>query len=149
MDHELREYRAKTMKSDAMHNHACEMMAGGVSHNIRYHPPYPCYFVRGKGSRFWDIDGNEYLDFWMGHYSNILGHAPEPIISVLREKMDVGLHCGFVTPYQVELAELICRHIPSAEKVRFCCSGTESTIYALRLARAYTHRNKIIKMEGG
>ena len=149
MDNELIEYRAKTMKSAAMHEHACEMMAGGVSHDIRYHPPYPCYFSRGKGSRFWDIDGNEYLDFWMGHYSNILGHAPERIISVLREKMDVGLHCGFVTPYQVELAELICRHIPSAEKVRFCCSGTESTIYALRLARAYTHRNKIIKMEGG
>jgi len=149
MDNELKEYRAKTIKSSAMHTQACDIMAGGVSHNIRYHPPYPCYFDRGKGSRFWDIDGNEYLDFWMGHYCNILGHAPEPIISVLRENMDIGLHCGLVTPYQVELAELICRHIPSAEKVRFCCSGTESTIYALRLARSYTRRNKIIKMEGG
>ena len=149
MDNELREYRAKTMKSAAMHTQACEMMAGGVSHNIRYHPPYPCYFARGKGSRFWDVDGNEYLDFWMGHYCNILGHAPEPIISVLKEEMEIGLHCGLVTPHQLELAELICRHIPSAEKVRFCCSGTESTLYALKMARAYTRRNKIIKMEGG
>jgi len=149
MDNELKQYKANTIKSAKMHAEACEIMAGGVSHNIRYHPPYPCYFARGKGSRFWDIDGNEYLDFWMGHYCNILGHAPEPIISVLREKMDIGLQCGLVTPYQVELAELICRHIPSAEKVRFCCSGTESTTYALRLARFYTQRNTAIKMEGG
>lgn len=144
----LQEYRAKTIKSAAMHKQACKVMAGGVSNNIRYHLPYPCCFARGKGSRFWDIDGNEYLDFWMGHYCNILGHSPEPIMSALRENMDIGLHCGLVTPHQVELAELICRHIPSAEKVRFCCSGTESTIYALRLARFYTQRNKIIKMEG-
>jgi len=149
MDNELEKYKANTIKSAALHTQACEIMAGGVSHNIRYHSPYPCYFARGKGSRFWDIDGNEYLDFWMGHYCNILGHAPEAITSVLREKIDTGLQCGLVTPYQIELAELICRHIPSAEKVRFCCSGTESTIYALRLARSYTHRNKVIKMEGG
>lgn len=149
MNNELKKYRDRTINSHRMHREGCKLMAGGVSHNIRYHPPYPCYFAYGKGSRFWDVDGNEYLDFWMGHYCNILGHAPEPIISSLREKIDVGLQCGLVTPYQIELAELICRHIPSAEKVRFCCSGTESTTYALRLARSYTKRNKIIKMEGG
>ena len=88
MDSELKQYKANTIKFAKMHADACKIMAGGVSHNIRYHPPYPCYFARGKGSRFWDIDGNEYLDFWMGHYCNILGHAPEPNISVLREKMD-------------------------------------------------------------
>lgn len=123
-------------------------MAGGVSHNLRYFHPYPCYIAKAEGSRFWDVDGHEYLDFWMGHYLNILGHTPDPVRSALASHIQGGVQWGIVHEYQVKLAEMVQRLVPSAQKVRFCCSGTEAVIYARRLARAFTDRQKFIKMEG-
>lgn len=143
-------YRQKTPKSRQLYERAGKVMPGGICHNLRHHPPYPAYIGRAAGSRFWDVDGNEYLDFWMGHYTHILGYCPELIVSRVQELLSNGvMHSGIVNPLEVELAELVCELVPSAQKVRFCCSGTEATMYAVRIARAYTGRSKIIKVQGG
>jgi glutamate-1-semialdehyde 2,1-aminomutase len=143
-------YRQKTTKSRTLYQRAQAVIPGGICHNLRYHPPHPVYISRAQGSRFWDVDGNEYLDFWMGHYTHILGHSPPQIVSRVKELLAEGvMHSGVVNPLEVELAELVCELVPSAQRVRFCCSGTEATMYAVRLARAYTGRSKIIKVQGG
>ena len=145
----VREYRSRTPQSEKLFQRAKKVMAGGVCHNIRYFPPYPFYIKQAKGSRVWDVDGNEYIDLWMAHYEAILGHSPEIIVNKLSGILSKGTHWGLVNEYQVELAELICQVVPSAEKVRFCCSGTEATMYAARLARAFTGKNVILKVAGG
>ena len=145
----VREYRRRTVQSGKLFQRAKKVMPGGVCHNIRYFPPYPFYIKKAKGSRIWDVDGNEYIDLWMAHYEAILGHSPEIIVNELSGILSKGTHWGLVNEYQVELAELICQVVPSAEKVRFCCSGTEATMYAVRLARAFTGKNVILKVAGG
>ncbi len=142
-------YKQKTPKSHKLYERAKAVIPGGICHNLRYHPPYPCYISHALGSKFWDIDGNEYLDFWQGHYTHILGHANPYIKNRMAELVSNGMMNGIINPLEVELAELVCELIPSAQKVRFCCSGTEASMYAVRLARSYTKRNKIIKIQGG
>jgi len=124
-------------------------MPGGVSHNLRYFAPYPLYIKKAVGSRIWDVNGNEFVDLWMGHYSHILGHRPDPVFRILQERIPEGAHWGIVSESQVTFAEDICRIIPCAEKVRFGVSGTEATMYSVRLARAFTCRNVILKVRGG
>ncbi|MEW5804892.1 MAG: aspartate aminotransferase family protein [bacterium] len=148
LEQEYQKYKSRTRKSLELYNRASRVMAGGVSHNLRFFAPYPCYLARAEGPRFWDADGNEYLDFWMGHYLNILGHTPEPVLSALEKHVWGGVQWGTVHELQIELAEIVNRLILCAEKVRFCCSGSEAVIYARRLARSYTGRQKFIKMEG-
>jgi glutamate-1-semialdehyde 2,1-aminomutase len=104
---------------------------------------------KGEGSKIWDVDGNEYVDLWMGHYTHILGHHPDVIVEAVERQSKEGIHWGIVFEKQVEWAELIQKLVPCAEMVRFCCSGTEATMYAVRLARAYTGKNIILKMAGG
>jgi glutamate-1-semialdehyde 2,1-aminomutase len=124
-------------------------MPGGISHDIHYFPPYP-FFVKGAtGPKVWDVDGNEYVDLWMGHYTHILGHHPRIIVEAIERQLKEGIHWGIVFEKQVELAELIRELIPCAEMVRFCCSGTEATMYAVRLARAFTGKKIILKIAGG
>jgi len=149
MEEVLERYRGLSPQSEALFKRAQRVMAGGISHSFRYYWPYPVYAVRAKGSKFWDVDGNEYVDLWMAHYARITGHAPDFIIDGLAQKLSDGLHVGMVNQYQVEYAELLCDIIPCAGKVRFCCTGTEATMYAVRLARGYTERKVILKIEGG
>ncbi len=123
---------------------------GGVCHNLRFFPPFPFFVSRAEGAYLWDEDGNRYIDYWMGHYTHILGHRhPEITEAVCRCIKEVGYHIGAVNRYQVELAELVVELIPSAEAVRFCSSGTEATMYAVRLARAYTGKKIVLKVAGG
>ena len=149
MEDYVKEYTERTPGSAKLYARALQVMPGGVSHNMRYFAPYPLYIKKASGSRIWDVDDNEYIDLWMGHYAHILGHQPEPIVQVLAEKISGGAHWGIVNEYQVAFAEDICRILPCAEKVRFGVSGTEATMYAVRLARAYTGRNVILKVKGG
>lgn len=149
MEDYVTEYMKRTPNSAALYGRASRVMPGGISHNQRYFAPYPLYINKAEGSKIWDVDGNEYIDLWMGHYSHILGHRPDPVFMVLREKITQGAHWGIVNEYQVTFAEDICRIIPCAEKVRFGVSGTEATMYAVRLARGYTDRNVILKVRGG
>jgi glutamate-1-semialdehyde 2,1-aminomutase len=124
-------------------------MPGGISHNIHYFPPYPFYVKYAKGPKVWDVDGNEIVDLWMGHYTHLLGHHADVIVEAIERQVKEGIHWGIVFEKQIEWAELIHELIPCAEMVRFCCSGTEATMYAVRLARAYTGKNTILKIAGG
>ena len=142
-------YRQRTPGSEKLFKRAREIMPGGVSHTVHYFPPYPFYLKDAKGSKIFDVDGNEYIDLWMGHYTHILGHHPVIIREAIEKQSEEGIHWGIVFEKQVEWAEIIQRLIPSAEMVRFCCSGTEATMYAVRLARAYTGKKIILKVAGG
>ncbi|MCZ6843112.1 MAG: aspartate aminotransferase family protein [SAR324 cluster bacterium] len=145
----LARYAQRTPGSKALYDQARRVTPGGISHNHRYHAPYPIYFDRAKGCKLWDVDGNEYIDLWMAHYDAILGHAPEPIVKRLQEAMNGGLHVGLAMEHEIRLGERVCDLVPGAEQVRFCTSGTEATMYAVRLARGFTGRNVILKIKGG
>jgi glutamate-1-semialdehyde 2,1-aminomutase len=142
-------YRQKTALSGNLFKRAKEVMPGGISHNIHYFPPYPFFIKKTKGSKFWDVDGNEYVDLWMGNYTHILGHRPAVVVQAIENQLREGIHWGLVFEKQVEWAELVRELVPCAEMVRFCCSGTEATMYAIRLTRAFTGKRIILKMAGG
>ena len=149
MKHFFDAYRQKTPLSENLFERAKEVMPGGISHNIHYFPPYPFFIQKTKGSKIWDVDGNEYVDLWMGNYTHILGHRPRVVVQAIEEQLKEGIHWGTVYKKQVEWAELVRELVPSAEMVRFCCSGTEATMYAVRLARAFTGKETILKIAGG
>jgi glutamate-1-semialdehyde 2,1-aminomutase len=145
-------YLKKTPKSKDLFEKATKVMPGGICHNIRYYPPYPIYIDRkngAKGSRIYDVDGNEYVDFWMGHYALIFGHAHLPLLKNLKAQLEYGIHWGIVNDLEVELAELVHSIVPCAEMMRFGVSGTEATMYAARLAQAFTKKRILVKVEGG
>jgi len=144
----VKRYEARTPRSKALFERALEIAPGGVHHNIRYYSPYPIFIDRGKGSHFWDVDGNDYVDFWMGHGAHILGHAPAEVVEALQAQVAKSVHYGMPSEVQLSLGELIRKMVPSAEKIRYANTGTEATMYAVRFARAYTKRRKIAKFEG-
>jgi glutamate-1-semialdehyde 2,1-aminomutase len=111
--------------------------------------PYPFYTAKAKGSKLVDVDGNEYIDFWMGHYALILGHSVPSVMREVKRQLDKGTHYGTCHELEILLAEQIVKMVPTAQMVRFTNSGTEAVMYATRLARAYTGRNHIAKFEGG
>ncbi len=128
---------------------AQQVLPGGVSYAIRDLAPYPFYVARASGSRLYDVDGNEYTDYWCGHGALILGHAPARVVDAACRQIALGSHFGFAHPLEVDLAEVVTRVVPSAEMVRYTNSGTEANMYAIALARGYTGRTRIAKMEGG
>jgi glutamate-1-semialdehyde 2,1-aminomutase len=142
-------YRQKTPLSERLFQRAKEVMPGGVSHNLHYFPPRPFFVKKAKGAKIWDVDGNEYVDLWLGNYTNILGHHSEIVVEAIERQLKEGIHWGILFEKQVEWAEIIQELIPCAEMVRFCCSGTEATMYAVRLARAFTGKKTILKIGGG
>src|SRR5713101_8135450 len=110
--------------------------------------PGPIMLERGQGSRVWDADGNEYVDFMMSFGALIQGHAHPTLVSVVSQAMAEGAHFAAATSAEVEAAERFRRMVPSAEVVRFTNTGSEATMLALRLARAHTRRRKFLKFEG-
>ncbi|HJT01202.1 MAG TPA: aspartate aminotransferase family protein [Terriglobales bacterium] len=110
--------------------------------------PGPIVLERGQGSQVWDIDGNQYTDFMMSFGALIQGHAHAAIVEAVYQAMAEGSHFAAATPAELEAAERFCRMVPSAEAVRFTNTGTEATMLALRLARAFTGRSKFLKFEG-
>jgi len=115
-----------------------------------YRFPANVIFVdHGKGSKIWDVDGNEYLDMTMGYGPLILGHAPDVTIEAATRAVANGTTYAIASEPEVEMAELMCDAVPCAERVTFCNSGTEATMQAIKIARATTHRNKIASFEGG
>ena len=121
----------------------------GVCHDIRYFDPFPFITKSGKGIYLTDIDNNTLLDLWMGHYTHILGHSNEDISAAVKETLQASSIHGTVNIYQYELAKMVKEAIPCIDLLRFCCSGTEATMYATRLAKTYTNKSIIIKIEGG
>jgi glutamate-1-semialdehyde 2,1-aminomutase len=145
----MNRYLAKTRKSKRLYEKAKRVFPSGVSYFIRHMEPYPFYTVRAQGSRLVDVDENEYIDFWMGHYALILGHSPPKIMREVKRQIEKGTHYGTCHELEIALAEQVVKMVPSAEMVRFTNSGTEAAMYATRLARSYTKREKIAKFEGG
>ena len=135
--------------SECLHQRARSIFPAGVSHNVRYVNETPLYTARADGAHLIDADDNRYVDFWMNHHASILGHAYPAVVERVREQAAHGLHYGTPNESAVMLGERVIEHIPSAERLRFCASGTEATMYAARLARAVTGKPTILKAEGG
>ncbi|MCB0834469.1 MAG: glutamate-1-semialdehyde 2,1-aminomutase, partial [Bacteroidetes bacterium] len=141
----------KTPKSDQLFERAVKSIPGGVNSPVRAFKSVgrkPVFMVRANGCRLWDADGNEYIDFVGSWGPMILGHAHPSVIEAIRKVALDGTSFGAVTEREIEMAELICSVMPSVEMVRMVNSGTEATMSAIRLARAATGRDKIIKFEG-
>jgi len=136
-------------KSLEFYEEAQNYIPGGVEHNLATSHPFPLVMDRTKGYRMWDIDGNEYVDYLLCGAPIILGHHYDPlddaVIQVINEK---GPSTGLSSEYELLAAKKICEHMPSVEMVRFLQTGTESDMAAIRIARAYTQRQKVIKVEG-
>ncbi len=145
------EYRKKTRKSAALFRRAFRVMVRGGSHSLRLWKPYPFFLTSAAGAEVQDVDGNCYLDYWQGHYSNILGHNPPVIRRALEPYFRHGtFHTGFETLSQVELAERLLASLGRRGlKVRFTTSGTLASTYAVMLAMGYTGRHFILKFGGG
>lgn len=135
-------------KSEELFEKAKKLIPGGVNSPVRAFQPYPFFTERSKGSRIFDIDGREYIDYCLAYGPLILGHAHPKIIEAVKAQLENGSLYGTPTEQEVELAELICSVVPSAEMVRLVSTGGEATMSAIRAARGYTGKKKIIKFEG-
>jgi glutamate-1-semialdehyde 2,1-aminomutase len=136
-------------KSIALYERTKKSLAGGVSSNVRYAAtPVPLFFVKGEGARLFDVDGNVHVDYVMGNGPAILGHAPRPVIDAVAASLADGQVFAAQTPREMELSERLVGLLPGVEVVRFATSGTEAVLMAMRLARAFTGRDKILKFEG-
>ena len=134
-------------RSAELYQQALALFPSGVTHDIRFLPPFPIYVERAEGPRKWDVDNNEIIDYVMGHGALLLGHSHPLVVEAVTRQMARGTHYG--APHELELAwgGWVQRLVPSAERVRFTSSGTEATLMAIRLARAYTGRDKIVKFD--
>ena len=139
------EYVRKHPRSAELYEKAKDHFPAGVTHDTRYVTPFPIYVTRGEGPRKWDVDGNEYVDYVMGHGALLLGHSHPEIVAAVSEQVQRGTHLGGNTELETRWAEAIKRLAPSVERLRFHSSGTEATLMALRLSRAYTGRDKFVK----
>ena len=140
---------SKYTKSKRLFERARGVIPGGINSNVRAaSEPVPLFFARGEGAHVWDADGNEYIDYLLGHGPMILGHSPDTVIEAAKAQLDKGLVFGTGTEIEIRVAELICQHVPCAEMVRFSVTGSEAVHAALRLARAATGRKLILRFEG-
>ncbi|MFY9753794.1 MAG: glutamate-1-semialdehyde 2,1-aminomutase [Candidatus Acidiferrales bacterium] len=144
---EIETYEKRTPKSRAAHDRAVTRIPLGVASNYRAYDPYPIFVESGKGGHFRDVDGNDYLDFNLCFGAIMAGHCHPAVIKAVQQKLGTGTMFGMPHNLEWELAEEICDRFP-VEMVRFSNSGTEATMHAIRLARAATGRERIIKMEG-
>ena len=142
----------KVERSKALFEEAKRYIPGGVNSPVRAFKSVgdvPRFIAKAKGSHIWDVDGNEYIDYVCSWGPMILGHAHPSVVEGIKEQAEKGTSYGAPTELEVELAKMIVELVPSVEKVRMVNSGTEATMSAIRLARGYTGRNKVIKFEGG
>jgi glutamate-1-semialdehyde 2,1-aminomutase len=144
---ETEQLLARTGASKALYERAVKHLPNGVVSNFQAGDPYPIYLEKGKGSSVWDVDGTEYKDFHGGFGVNVVGHAHPKIVEALEKAAKNAIHFAVTTPDTIALAEAICERF-QLEQMRFVNSGTEATMDAIRVARAATGRDKIIKMEG-
>ena len=137
-----------TLKSH--HNKAKKVLPGGVNSSVRLNRALgtPLYVSRARGSRIWSIEGREFIDMCCAHGAGLLGHAHPAIGRALRRATALGFANSFETEHHEELARRLCALIPCAERIRFCSSGSEATLHLIRACRAFTGRDKIIRVEG-
>jgi glutamate-1-semialdehyde 2,1-aminomutase len=149
MKEDLKLYKKNTIKSSRLFKKSKKFHVNGVHHNIRFFEPYPFVTKSSKGKFLVDVDSNKYVDYWMGHWSLILGHSPKNVLHDAKTQLDNGWMHGTLSNNTIKLSEKISKAVPVAEKIRYATTGTEATMYAVRLARTATRRKIIAKIDGG
>ena len=142
-------YEKLTTKSHAMNIEAENYLPGGSSRAAAYFEPYPFFADKAEGHYIYDVDGNKFLDFMLNATTHILGHNHPAVGKAVEKQVKKGLSYGVPSESQIKLSKMICDRVESVDKIRFTNSGTEATLNAIRLARAFTGRHKIAKIEGG
>ena len=142
------EYRARTPRSAELYAKARQVIPAGLTHDSRTLQPYPIYAAKAAGSRKWDVDGNAYVDYFGGHGALLLGHGHQSVVEAVAHQLGLGTHWGSSHELEVRWAELVGRLIGCAQRVRFTASGTEASHLALRLARAFTGKSRVIRFVG-
>jgi glutamate-1-semialdehyde 2,1-aminomutase len=141
-------WRDRTPGSAALAEQAADLFPSGITHDARLQDPYGPYIARAQGGHKWDVDGNRYIDFYGGHGALILGHAHPEVTAAIAAAAGEGTQFGASHPREVAWAAQIRRMVPSCERLRFTSSGTEATLMAVRLARAFTGRAKLLRFLG-
>ena len=143
-----RAYQEKFAASKSLSYRSLWAIAGSATHDRRGFGPFGVYVERACGPRKWDVAGQPLIDLWMGHGALIVGHGFPPVVEAVRRQVEIGTHFGAGHPLEIDWAESIRELVPSARRVRFTSSGTEATLLALRVARAYTGRPVVLKFDG-
>jgi glutamate-1-semialdehyde 2,1-aminomutase len=143
----VEEYEDKFPRSKEMFEKAQGMVPRGVAHDAWQVLPFPLFMTRARGSHIWDVDGNEFIDYFGGHGGKVLGHAHPVVVQAAKEQLEKGVQFGTCCDLMLDWAGIIQKLIPSAERVEFANSGTEAVMLGVRLARAYTGRKKIIRFQ--
>ncbi len=141
-------YESQFAGSRRLFEQAKTIFPDGVTHDSRRMEPFPVYITHAHGSRKWDVDGHELVDFWNGHGALLLGHSPPEIVQAVQQQMAKGTHFGGCHELEIQWGQWVKKLVPSTERVRFTSSGTEATLMALRLARIHTGRSKVLKFVG-
>jgi glutamate-1-semialdehyde 2,1-aminomutase len=148
LEREIEQYQLRTPGSKALWEKARKVMPMGTASNSRMYEPYPIFIDHAEGSKVWDVDGNEYIDHNLSFGALVVGHCNPTVMSAVAKQLTIGTMYGISHALESDLAEEICRRFPFMDRVRFSNSGTECTLHALRLAKAFTGNPKIVKMEG-
>lgn len=148
-DTEIETYEARTDRSRELHERAGAVMPGSDTRSVTYYRPYPAYVASAEGARLVTEDGEELLDFVNNYTQAVLGHAPAPVVEAVCERFRAGNGLAAPTEPAIDLAERLVERVPSVERVRFCNSGTEATMNAIRAALGHTERERICKIRGG
>ncbi len=141
-------YFQRTAKSRQLQKNASKSLPGGDTRSAVYFEPYPTFIAHGNGCRVYDVDDNEYIDHLNNYTVQLLGHNNTAVREAAIQQLQMGMNFAAPHENQILLADELCRRIPCFEQVRFCNSGTEATMFAIRAARAFTGRDKVLKMEG-
>lgn len=141
-------YAERFPSSARLYPRAKRIFPSGVTHDGRYLEPFPVYVERAAGSKKWDVDGNELIDYWMGHGALLLGHSYPAVVEAVQKQVELATHPGACHELEIEWGELVRKLKPSCEMVRFTNSGTEATLMAIRIARIVSGRNKVVKFIG-
>ena len=142
------EFERTHKQSAELFRKAMQIMPSGSTHDSHFVKPFPIYFSHGLGSHKWDVDGNEYIDYSLSSAALLLGHSHPEVVEAVRTQASRAFHFGAANDKEVEWATLVNKLIPSAERIRFTGSGTESTLLAIRVARAHSGKNKVLRFEG-
>lgn len=142
-------YDEWSKKTQGLMGPARQYMPGGDTRTTAHYLPYPVFMNRGEGCHIYDVEGHEYVDFMNNFTTLILGHAHPKVVAAVTEQVRIGTAYAAPTESQVQLARMICERVPSVEQLRFCSCGSEATMLAIRAVRAFTGKQKVMKIEGG
>src|SRR5437588_7022523 len=141
-------FAAEFPTSKKLHDQARALFPNGVTHDLRHLEPFPVYVERAAGAYKWDVDGHRLIDYWSGHGALLLGHGHPAVVEAVQRQMARATHPGACHQLEIEWGQWVQRLVPSAEKLRFVSSGTEATLMALRLARIFTGKPRVLKFAG-